>query len=244
MPTPLMYTNTKKAAAVAATADAMTGNVIAPLIVAHETPFVRRARSHGAARSPLLAVAPDRCMWMSHQSSEDLLAPLTQRRVRWVRWAARRLPTWEDAEDVVQQAFAKAAAHSAQLRDEEALVAWFWQILRRTLSDYLAGHTRRMHQRDRIADLERAEPVHVPAPDAENVCQCGVEELDALPASQRRVITRVDMRGDTFAEAAEALGITPNNARVRAHRGRQTLRQRLEERCGITSPQTCISCEC
>lgn len=51
--------------------------------------------------------------------------------------------------------------------------------------------------------------------------------LDTLPASLRTVFVLRDIEGLSTAETAEALGLTATNAKVRLHRARLALRERL-----------------
>ena len=51
--------------------------------------------------------------------------------------------------------------------------------------------------------------------------------LDTLPESLRSIFVLRDIEGLSTAEAAEALGITETNAKVRLHRARLALREKL-----------------
>jgi RNA polymerase sigma-70 factor (ECF subfamily) len=50
--------------------------------------------------------------------------------------------------------------------------------------------------------------------------------LDELPPTQRAAVELKSM-GHSLQEIAEALGVTPSNAGVLIHRGRQTLARRI-----------------
>jgi len=77
-------------------------------------------------------------------------------------------------------------------------------------------------------------PEPTPAPDPEQ--QLVSEELrsliesavDRLPEGQRLVFMLRDVQGLSVAETAESLELTPSNVKVRLHRARSSLRQRLE----------------
>lgn len=53
--------------------------------------------------------------------------------------------------------------------------------------------------------------------------------LDTLPETLRSIFVLRDIEGLSTAEAAEALGLTETNAKVRLHRARLALRERLTE---------------
>ena len=53
--------------------------------------------------------------------------------------------------------------------------------------------------------------------------------IDGLPAKQREVILLRDVAGFEASEVSSLLGISPANERVRLHRARAAVRQKLEE---------------
>jgi hypothetical protein len=53
--------------------------------------------------------------------------------------------------------------------------------------------------------------------------------VEALPPTQRAVITLRDVEGMTAAETCQLLGLTEGNQRVLLHRARSKVRQALEE---------------
>jgi len=61
------------------------------------------------------------------------------------------------------------------------------------------------------------------------------EAIDALPASQRRVIDLRDVEGLSAEEVVELLDLTQVNQRVLLHRARSKVRQALEDYLGGTS---------
>jgi len=180
------------------------------------------------------------------EQQETLIARLADRRPQYVGWASRRLGSPEDAEDVVQQAMLRAAQRFDQLEDEGALEAWFWQILRSTLANTLASRDARRRKQQRIVQYEAASPKYTlsPASLSEDICDCGVEEFEKLPESLQEVMIRVDLFEQSCAEVAEELDLSVNATRVRAHRARRAMRERLQDRCGVTTAHECRHCEC
>ena len=62
--------------------------------------------------------------------------------------------------------------------------------------------------------------------------------IDALPPSQREVITLRDIGGWPADEVCNALGISETNGRVLLHRARTKVRAAVEELLGATAPTT------
>ncbi|MGH7821909.1 MAG: hypothetical protein ACREQ9_19275 [Candidatus Binatia bacterium] len=58
------------------------------------------------------------------------------------------------------------------------------------------------------------------------------------------MLRRVDLDERSLAGAADALGITTNNAAVRLHRARRALRRQLERSCGTCAEHACLDCRC
>jgi DNA-directed RNA polymerase specialized sigma24 family protein len=76
---------------------------------------------------------------------------------------------------------------------------------------------------------------------AEDVVQEAL--LKALRAAPD-LIAAVELGGETPEAAAERLGITRNNLKVRRHRARQQLRVRLEETRRTCARHGCLDCTC
>ncbi|MBL8744352.1 MAG: sigma-70 family RNA polymerase sigma factor [Myxococcales bacterium] len=171
-------------------------------------------------------------------TANESLARLLDRRDEFVAFARRRVPVQADAEDVVQQALMTAARTAAAVREEAALVPWFYQVVRSTLSDHLRAQARASRRLDSLDA-----PYSMPPHEVGN-CACSVALLVELPASYVDILTRVDVLEEPIETAAAALGLTVNNATVRLHRARKALRDRLEACCGCKSAEECQSCAC
>ena len=65
-----------------------------------------------------------------------------------------------------------------------------------------------------------------------------MDAIDALPPSQREVITLRDIGGWPAADVCNALGISETNGRVLLHRARTKVRAAVEELLGAVAPTT------
>jgi RNA polymerase sigma-70 factor (ECF subfamily) len=61
--------------------------------------------------------------------------------------------------------------------------------------------------------------------------------IDTLPPKQREVILLRDVAGFDAGEVSALLGISPANERVRLHRARASVRQKLEEYLNPTNSE-------
>jgi RNA polymerase sigma-70 factor (ECF subfamily) len=145
-----------------------------------------------------------------------------------------------EAEDVVQETWVRALTSRATFRGEAGLATWLTRI---ALNEALGRLRRRRPQSD-LAEIEAMatdDPrvVAFPAPTAEaeagrNQARTLLEPLiDGLPPAFRLLVILRDVEGMTTEEAATHLGIRPETAKTRLHRGRRMLRAAMLERLGM-----------
>jgi RNA polymerase sigma-70 factor (ECF subfamily) len=128
----------------------------------------------------------------------------------------------DDAEEAVQEAFVRAWEGLESLRDPARFKAWLGGVLYRLCIDRLRGVAR-----ERRRDRRASRPVSIPD-EASQV----VEASLGLPDDYRHALVLFYLHELTLSELADALGITEVNAKVRLHRARRMLRERLESRGG------------
>jgi RNA polymerase sigma factor (sigma-70 family) len=122
-----------------------------------------------------------------------------------------------EAEDLAQEAMARAYERWSGIRDPTRYVYRTAFNLHRTLRRRLA-----------VAVRKRAELL--PAADHPDAVERRLDALAALaslPTTQRAAVVLVDWAGMTAKEAARVLGIQPVSVRGRLHRARAALRQRI-----------------
>lgn len=165
-------------------------------------------------------------------------------RDQFLAFVRRRIADPDLAEDVLQDAYARAVSSAPELRDDEAVTAWFYQILRSAIVD---AYRRRDVRRRRNASLDGLGidlPVEVSGDDHRTLCECFRELLPTLNADYAHLIETVELGGESPDAAARRLGITPNNLKVSRHRARRALRARLEETCHLCASHGCVDCSC
>jgi RNA polymerase sigma-70 factor, ECF subfamily len=128
-----------------------------------------------------------------------------------------------EAEDVVQEAFARASVRWARLRDYDVPEAW----VRRVAMNLAADRLRRA--RRQLAALVRLGPAS-PVPPVQPEDLALLEALRALPISQRQVIVLHHLLGMPVEEVAATLTIPTGTVKTRLARGRRALAARLGER--------------
>jgi RNA polymerase sigma-70 factor (ECF subfamily) len=146
------------------------------------------------------------------------------------RWLARD-PV--EAEDLVQDTFARALAAAHQFEAASNLKAWLFRILRNTFLDS------RRRSKTEAAELQAAD----------NVDEIGPSELEAVDESQSaqiravvadevaeavralpeiwRTVVILELEGLTESEMASVLGCAEGTVKSRLSRARRVLRERL-----------------
>jgi len=158
------------------------------------------------------------------------------------RLAKRLTGNREDAEDVVQEAFAKAYRFLERFREDASFRTWMLRITLHQAKDLL----RRRNRRDQMATMTTiADPgvaTSSPGPIRTAEARDEVERLrialDDLPARQKAALLLKVYEGLPYDEVAEALGTTVAAARVYLSLARQSLRRRFEtdDKNGGTRP--------
>jgi RNA polymerase sigma-70 factor, ECF subfamily len=136
----------------------------------------------------------------------------------------------EDARDAAQEALAKLCVRLRQFRGESQFSTWLHRLVVNTCRDVGERQRTRMHEplpEELGADLEHdpARGVRISELRRE-LC----DSLEGISREQAQVIVLKDALGYTFEEIAAAVGMPVGTAKCHAHRGRNRLREQLEDR--------------
>jgi RNA polymerase sigma-70 factor (ECF subfamily) len=127
-----------------------------------------------------------------------------------------------EAEDVVQEAFARASSRWASLRAYDVPEAWV-----RRVALNLAANGRRRRRLRLVALLRLGPPRPVPAVSEETAAVA--KALQALPVSQRQVIVLHHLLDLPVDQVAHELRVPVGTVKSRLARGRRTLARHLGE---------------
>jgi RNA polymerase sigma-70 factor (ECF subfamily) len=131
----------------------------------------------------------------------------------------------QDAEDVAQEAFVKAHAGFAQLRDRERFRSWIVRMVWRMAID-----RRRSDRRRSARELAHGQLGGTAAIDgATNAAAMALwNAIDALPEKLRQAIVLANIEGHEVADVAALLGIPVGTAKSRLFLARQRLKDQLQ----------------
>jgi RNA polymerase sigma-70 factor, ECF subfamily len=136
-------------------------------------------------------------------------------RAAWAMCGSR-----EDAEDLVQETYARVLAKTRIIESDDDALPYLLTVLRNTFRSSLRTRSRR----PRTAALEDTAP-QLAAPTATGPhaiveARAVFAAIAALPGEQRDVVAAIDVAGLSYAEAAETLGVPAGTVMSRLHRGR------------------------
>ncbi len=187
--------------------------------------------------------------------SNEALRPLDQTLInvlvdnhrKFRSFLAKRVGSESVAEDLLQASLRKAIETPADAQEKERIVAWFFTILRNTLTDHYRSqategrkHEGFLHELTASGSATQAAADEVEAA----ICECFEALLPTLKASYADALRRVDLNGESVSAVAKDEGVSENNLSVRLHRARNALRISLERTCGTCTEHGCLNCTC
>jgi RNA polymerase sigma-70 factor, ECF subfamily len=172
-----------------------------------------------------------------------------------VRGMLARLVGPQDAEDLTQTVFAKAALALPEFRGDAQTSTWLYRIAANAASDWLRSRASRearltLSLPDTSNDEAPSATLDVavdeqPSPEErlaqKDVRECLRGEIARLPGTLRTVFMLSQLGGLSDEKIAQTLGITQTNAKVRLHRARQEFRNIIAARCDFYRDE--LSCK-
>jgi len=133
----------------------------------------------------------------------------------------------EDAEDLVQETYARVLARPRVIRREDDL-GYLLRALRNTFLNQRRTESRRLRASPLPDALDVVADPHARQPDA--VVEAGelYGAIAALPEDFRDVLVAVDVTGLSYKETARALRIREGTVMSRLYRARQQVVRRIE----------------
>ena len=141
------------------------------------------------------------------------------------RWAA---------DDLVQETFLRVLLNLHTLKDQEKLSSWIFRIAANLCQDHFRQSKRNLIPFEDDAAGASSEAASLEKQLEQYQMSLWVQEkIKLLPEPLRQVIFLCDIKQESYQEAADILGISLENVKVRLHRARKRLKTILEEQ---TSP--------
>lgn len=142
------------------------------------------------------------------------------------RFIAGRVSDPDTAEDILQEVYLKIHVKIDDLREEERLESWIYQITRNAIIDYY----RRKRPQDELSDqLALAPSDDVDA--TSDLVPSVSAMLDCLPPKYRQALILTEFHGLTQQELADQLRLSLSGAKSRVQRAREKLREAFLDCC-------------
>ena len=140
------------------------------------------------------------------------------------RLALSHLGNREDAEDAVQDAFAKYITAAPGFPNEEQERAWLIRVTVNRSLDLLRKKTHRNH-----VPLEELEEVLPAAEEPQDSAADLWDTLKRIPEKFRAAIVLHHLEGCSVEQTARTLGVSVSAVKMRLSRGRDALKELLQE---------------
>ena len=161
-------------------------------------------------------------------SFEELAMPLFDQLYNFAHWLTRNR---EEAEDLVQETYAKALKGFSSFRLGTNFRAWMYRILRNTFLTSRTGLQARMTLSLDSEEDEPELPVEGNTPETilmeHSNLQLVQSAIDELPIYFREILLLSDVEEMSYQEIAETLSIPIGTVMSRLSRARKTLRDGL-----------------
>ncbi len=138
----------------------------------------------------------------------------------------------EDAEEVAQDVFIKAYKYLADFRGASRFTTWLYTIVNNTCISFLRKKKLDIHSLDneKVFDLADNQDSGMSANLVEQKSKLGMvnKAIGLLNPDDAKIITLFYKAEQSLEETAQVLGIEVNAAKVRLHRARTRLKEKME----------------
>ncbi len=169
-------------------------------------------------------------MTINRQTTEKLYRDLRQGLHTFV---SRRVSSKEDAEDIVQDVFARIHTNSEQLEHVKSVSGWIYRVTRNAISD----HHRSRGAAARLIKKLTHEPEAIAAETeptaAADLARCVAPFVAQLQDEYRDALTLSELGELTQKEAAKQVGLSNSRMKSRVQRARAKLGEAFRNCCEI-----------
>lgn len=139
----------------------------------------------------------------------------------------------EDAEEIAQDVFVKAYRSLADFRGESKFSTWLYTIVTTTCITFLRKRKISVHSLDNehifeVADNQNA-TFRANQVEQKSKAQAINEAIKLLSVDDARIITLFYQAEQSLEEIGRIIGVDPNTAKVKLHRARQRLKEKMEK---------------
>jgi RNA polymerase sigma-70 factor (ECF subfamily) len=138
------------------------------------------------------------------------------------------------ADDLIQETFLRVLQNLPKMRDQAKLSAWIFRIAANLCQDHFRSARRNLIPFDHDNAGEVPGNISLDKQIEQYQLSLWVQDLvSRLPDSLCQVVMLCDIKQESCQEAADYLGISVENVKVRLHRGRKQLKALLWEQAHL-----------
>ena len=142
----------------------------------------------------------------------------------------KRVPE-SDAEDILQNVFYKIHNNIDQVRNEQKIHSWVYQIAHNAIVDYYRN--RKLAVEFSIEDITIATPNPTDSSIPNEIADCLKSMINSLPEKYKEALLLTEFENLSQKELSERLGLSLSGAKSRVQRARKKLQEILLECCHI-----------
>ena len=170
------------------------------------------------------------------EQNREIQETVQSERKRLLDFIRRRVPSSDDAEDVLQEVFYELVEMYRLTKPVEQMVSWLYMVARNKINDLYRGKkTVTLDYQQFINDEEDKISLFEMLPDnskadpmmQEMILEALSQALEELPADQRLVFELHELEEKSFKEIAEITGVNMNTLLSKKRQAVQYLRERL-----------------
>lgn len=170
---------------------------------------------------------------MSRLSPQNFAAIVEELSPMLLNYLRRYVGNASVAEDLLQETLLRMERGLAGFEQRSSLKTWAFSIASHIAIDYF----RRPENSLDIVDIDEAREVADATPEtgerliATEMSDCVRQVIDSLPADYRAALVLHDLEGMSAEQVAVVCECSLATAKIRIHRARSRLRQKLERKC-------------
>ncbi len=154
-------------------------------------------------------------------------------RTRLLSFLRRRVATPEDAEDLLQEVFARIHENASALGEVESVTGWVYRTAGNAVTDYYRRRGAFARATEALATAPTAVSEDEESAAEEELAQCLRPLIATLPETYGQALELTELEGRTQSEAAAALGLSLSGMKSRVQRGRTKLKEVLLDCCHV-----------
>ena len=167
---------------------------------------------------------------MARDEDRRITEVVAREQSRLRNFIRRRVADPRDAEDILQDVFARLVEANRLLMPIDHVTGWLFRVARNRIVDFFRAKS---PDADDLAGLEELLPSADAGPDAEYARGVLLDEIaraiDELPKDQRNAFVAHELEGRSFKELSAETGVSVNTLLSRKRYAVLRLRQRLQD---------------